>query len=262
MTDVFVLDVPQQDALPPLAIPLMRATPTVTAEGNPLLLPELAMRIKEEHTQVLGLLRSGLQHARQAGELLIAAKEQVVHGDWRSWVEANCELAERTAQAYMRIAKHWQEIEANPQFVADMTVNEAQRLIAKPKVSPEASTRPVQALGMPGNAAELIEGVVTPNASGATDERTPQTPPTPAVQTISDEGDTEVNESRDDESDEQEHSLQGFYDAVDDVGSWLDDFMAGHTHVPAELVGEAVGRLGELKTLIERTITFLQPTVS
>ena len=39
------------------------------------------------------------------GELLIEAKRQVKHGEWRPWIEANCKVPARTARHYMALAR-------------------------------------------------------------------------------------------------------------------------------------------------------------
>jgi hypothetical protein len=51
-------------------------------------------------------LRGGLRHPIAAGELLIEARRLQPHGGWLRWLEANCQIPERTAQAYMRLARH------------------------------------------------------------------------------------------------------------------------------------------------------------
>lgn len=75
-------------------------------------LPELAGRIRAEHTAVADALKDSLRHAITAGELLIVAKAQVPHGQWLSWLREHCAISERTEQFYMRVAKNRAEIEA------------------------------------------------------------------------------------------------------------------------------------------------------
>jgi len=78
-------------------------------------LTELAALIMREHTAVLGASRTLLDHARCAGEHLIAAKGQVNaqlgHGHWLPWLAANCDLKPRMAQVYMEIAREWPRLE-------------------------------------------------------------------------------------------------------------------------------------------------------
>jgi hypothetical protein len=95
-------------------------------------LAKLAARINAEHHQAETARRAGLQHAKNAGELLIKAKEQCRYGEWLPWLRANVELSERTAQAYMQIAKRWEELEAKAQRVADLPYRDGLKLLADP----------------------------------------------------------------------------------------------------------------------------------
>jgi DUF3102 family protein len=93
-------------------------------------LTDLAARIRIEHTAVAEALKDSLKHAIVAGELLIEAKEKLQHGQWLPWLREHCTISERTAQLYMRAAKHRGELEANTQCVADLTLSEAAALLA------------------------------------------------------------------------------------------------------------------------------------
>ena len=46
------------------------------------------------------------------------------------WLRDHVEISERTAQLYMRLAKNRAELEANPQPIADLTLNEAAAVLA------------------------------------------------------------------------------------------------------------------------------------
>jgi len=96
-------------------------------------LKSLAGTINDTHAAAGASFRAGVQHAMEAGRLLIEAKEQVGHGEWLPWLRANCEFSERTAQAYMRVAKRAGELEASPQRVADLPLREALALLAAPQ---------------------------------------------------------------------------------------------------------------------------------
>jgi len=71
-----------------------------------------------------------VEHAIAAGELLLEAKGQVRHGDWASWLAKNCDFAERTVQAYMRLARAPLE---KRNAVADLPLRDALAAIASPK---------------------------------------------------------------------------------------------------------------------------------
>ena len=97
------------------------------------LLKSLAGRINDTHAAAGASFQAGVQRAMDAGRLLIEAKEKVGHGEWLPWLRANCEFSERTAQAYMRVAKRAGELEANPQRVADLPLREALALLTAPQ---------------------------------------------------------------------------------------------------------------------------------
>jgi hypothetical protein len=95
-------------------------------------LAEVAQQIRVEHQAVVGAFRSALQHAIKAGQLLIEAKAQVGHGNWRSWLTENCGVGERMAQNYMQLARRKDDL-LNPQRVSDLPVRAALVLLQKPK---------------------------------------------------------------------------------------------------------------------------------
>jgi hypothetical protein len=96
---------------------------TEVATTTPLL--ELAERIKLEHAEVGTAVKRGVKHAMAAGDLLIEAKTLLEHGQWLPWLAEHCAISERTAQAYMRLARHRPQIEANTQRVADFNMRDA-----------------------------------------------------------------------------------------------------------------------------------------
>jgi hypothetical protein len=74
-------------------------------------LRELPGLIKEAHGRGEVAVRSYLEHARQAGELLLEAKELVGHGNFQAWQDEHVTLGPRTVQRYMLIARQWPQIE-------------------------------------------------------------------------------------------------------------------------------------------------------
>jgi hypothetical protein len=95
-------------------------------------LADLAARIRAEHEASAIAMQRGLEHAINAGRLLIEAKAQLKHGQWLPWLAEHCEVSERTASLYMRLARHAPELEAKAQPVADLTVRGALELLAPP----------------------------------------------------------------------------------------------------------------------------------
>jgi hypothetical protein len=101
---------------------------TVVEIVKPSPLAELAEQINAEHSACEAAIRDSLAHAKTCGELLIQAKQLVAFGDWNNWLMENFAGSCRTAQAYMRIAKHWPKIEAKAQRVAELSFRQALRL--------------------------------------------------------------------------------------------------------------------------------------
>lgn len=84
-----------------------RTMPQIT----PSPLATLATQINYEHQQCVEAFKATLGHAHAAGELLIAAKAQVRHGEWLPWLKENCPaISDRTARNYMRIYREWDSL--------------------------------------------------------------------------------------------------------------------------------------------------------
>jgi Protein of unknown function (DUF3102) len=91
-------------------------------------LPVLAARIREEHIGARGAIKRSVEHAMAAGDLLREAKALLKHGEWLPWLAEHCKMSERTAQLYMRVARNRPAIKANPQWIADLTLNEVAKI--------------------------------------------------------------------------------------------------------------------------------------
>lgn len=101
-------------------------------------LSALATRINCEHQAAQGALQAGLEHAHTAGVLLLEARALCAHGTWLPWLAEHFAGSERTAQAYMRVARRWEELtEGNPQRVTDLTYRGALAALTEPEVSRE-----------------------------------------------------------------------------------------------------------------------------
>jgi hypothetical protein len=105
-----------------------RARGTNLATSNSL--ADLRERLKIEHAAVVGALKTFRSRALACGDILIEAKAQLKHGQWLPWLKS-CAVPERTAQAYMRLARNREKIEANPQTTADLTIDAALRSLAE-----------------------------------------------------------------------------------------------------------------------------------
>jgi hypothetical protein len=100
--------------------------------------------ILNEHRAVVLATRSGLDHARRAGELLLKLKRQFSHGAWLPFLTTHCaQLAPRTAQGYIRLFKFWDIVEAerNTRHGAHLSLHEALRLVGNGRLDEPKSAR-------------------------------------------------------------------------------------------------------------------------
>jgi hypothetical protein len=78
--------------------------------------------------QVETSARSMVQHADRAGRALLAAKEQVEHGDWLPWLGANFDQSISLANKYMAIASNSERI---PNLKEAPSITQAMRMITE-----------------------------------------------------------------------------------------------------------------------------------
>jgi hypothetical protein len=133
----------------PAPLPVSASQPDLLAIS----LPTLADRANMEHHAAEDSARSALDHARNAGVLLLAAKDRVEHGDWESWLRVNFRGSQRTAQVYMRIAARWDDITSKTQRVADLPIRRVTALLAKPVAEPSEKPALPKWLPEPGQMA-------------------------------------------------------------------------------------------------------------
>jgi hypothetical protein len=109
--------------------------------GSIMNLKKIVGDIKKEHQQVEQSVRTSLEHARRAGELLVEVKEDVEKATdirWDRWVEKECDFTERTASNYIRIFKEWSKIEKVD--TSNLTVRGALSLLKTRTRKPKPST--------------------------------------------------------------------------------------------------------------------------
>ena len=116
-----------------IALPLGVATPA----------PDLAGLAGTVRTALANAARAGatmLGHFLTVGDALIAAKDRVDHGHWRTWLEQECDLSERTALRYMQLARGRAHL--NSPRVANLSLSGALRVIkaAKPSRAQQLAT--------------------------------------------------------------------------------------------------------------------------
>jgi len=64
----------------------------------------LAEKANREHSQAQGAAQRAVEHAVEAGKLLLKAKEEVGYGNFTNWIENNFDGTQRHATRYMRLA--------------------------------------------------------------------------------------------------------------------------------------------------------------
>ncbi len=83
----------------------------------------LANAINQEHYLFQSKPYHSHHRARRIGELLLVAKAKVKEtpsGCWPVWLKHYCpQIPERTASAYMKVARQWQNIEEKSGITAD-----------------------------------------------------------------------------------------------------------------------------------------------
>jgi hypothetical protein len=89
----------------------------------------LAAEIRREVEEAERAWHDAVSHAIRAGELLLEAKGQVKHGQWLLWLKANFPGSARSAQGYMRLARHVEDAQA----LAHLGVEGALRQLAAPR---------------------------------------------------------------------------------------------------------------------------------
>ncbi len=110
-------------------------------------LGSLAEKANAEHRACEEAATTALSHAMNAGDLLTGAKARLPHGAFGAWLEANFAGSGRTARAYMRVARHRDELEAQRQRSATLSLDGALRALSAPVDAPRR--------GSPATLAEL-----------------------------------------------------------------------------------------------------------
>jgi hypothetical protein len=135
----------------------------LTKQSQAMSLTELAVQINAEHGHVETAVRNGLEHARQAGLLLLQAKTRVPYGNWLSWLETHCKVTSRTAQRYMEIAENWEQLVAKGG--ESLGLKGALKLLSRTDDPKEPNTTPVSYLP-PALAYYHQKGVIDDDALG------------------------------------------------------------------------------------------------
>ena len=81
---------------------------------------------------------ASMAHYRTAGAMLLEAKAQVPHGEWKHWVDQNFHLSHNTAKIYMQLAAHGQKANA----LAFSSLGEFVRETSNPNFNKPHTVRP------------------------------------------------------------------------------------------------------------------------
>jgi len=103
----------------------------------------LEMPWNKLHREIQSLEVDAKNKAAQIGEMLIAKKAspEIKHGEWKQWIEDNCEFSYYTATEYTRVAKL--KDGARPTFDQCTSIREVLELAKKPKErKPTAEKKP------------------------------------------------------------------------------------------------------------------------
>ncbi|HVS38916.1 MAG TPA: DUF3102 domain-containing protein [Gemmataceae bacterium] len=130
-------------------------------------LAALVAAVKQAHKAAEQRHGDFLEKCREAGENLRGIKQHLKpsRGEWRQWVVKHMPFSYPSAQRYMQIAKHWQEVEAKKSRMISgdeekpgPSLSAAMRLIRKPR---EKIRR--RALKLPAWSKELAPAVLKVN---------------------------------------------------------------------------------------------------
>ena len=84
--------------------PIQQA-PDGKAIANQIARLALASEINEAHAQAIRHAGTAIDFAKQAGALLLQVKNELAHGEFLPWLEANCTVSDRQARRYMASAQ-------------------------------------------------------------------------------------------------------------------------------------------------------------
>lgn len=70
-----------------------------------------AKSINEAHQCAMESAENAVEWAIKCGQLLVAKKEELKHGEFQAWIEKNCKFAYSTASRYMKAAQNSTAVE-------------------------------------------------------------------------------------------------------------------------------------------------------
>jgi hypothetical protein len=92
-------------------------------------LKRLASQANLAHRWAAASAGASVGYIVEAGDALARARDLCLDGEWTAWVLRHFEGTLRTAQRYVRIARHWHEIGCDATRVSPQSQSEAMRMI-------------------------------------------------------------------------------------------------------------------------------------
>jgi hypothetical protein len=100
-------------------------------------------------------MQTTILRAVDCGRYLQAAKAQIPHGQWRSWLGVNFDREARTATRYMQLATEFDG--GNPRLTSETSIRQALRIIASDKADDAIEIQPMLASEPEPELAEIVE---------------------------------------------------------------------------------------------------------
>ncbi len=92
--------------------PFNLLTDSILTLPKPDQLDQFAQRIHQEHQLCIQSPKTSLIHACNAGGWLLKAQTLVASPEWGKWLKTQCNLTEKTAQIYMRMAGKYPQVQS------------------------------------------------------------------------------------------------------------------------------------------------------
>ena len=131
--------------------------PRTPGQGAAASLDELAKRVREVHAGFVHAVSNAILHAINAGQALIPAKELTPHGEWGKFL-ARCDVGERQAERYMRLAGLAVANPTSKSDLADLSIEAAIKKLSPPKArrTPSGGTPATKTAIAHTNAADIL----------------------------------------------------------------------------------------------------------
>lgn len=92
-------------------------------------LEQLAQRANVAHMRAIETVYNAVEHAVEAGQVLLEAKRRCPPGTWHAWLNQHFRGSIRTAQGYMRLAIHAPQIDYDAHGRAHLTYDQVRCML-------------------------------------------------------------------------------------------------------------------------------------